>query len=214
MDTSTVRVRGEAIVVAEPDEVQLGLEVTGLFSTPSKALDDVARRSEILEGILDELSIPATAKTTAGASVKEQREYENGNYVHRGYRADNSISVTLKDPTLIGRLMKEATNKANTRVKGPWWHVALDNPARAEACRRAAENARSKAEAYAQALEARLGAILEVTEPGLHRTSDGAPYSAAAAGPATAIGEPEIEVHGGRLEIGAEVEVTFRLEQG
>ena len=46
-------------------------------------------------------------------------------------------------------------------MAGPRWWIAPDNPARVEACRQAAAEAKRKAEAYADALGLRLGAVAE-----------------------------------------------------
>ena len=173
MDTSTVTVRGDAVVPGEPDEVRLTVEVTALFPTPEEALADVAARSETPEGLLRALDVPRSARTTSGLSVSEEREYERGRYVHRGYTASNRIWIRSNDPGIVGRLMKRATNDAKARIEGPWWHIALDSPARVEACRQAATDARRKADAYANALGARLGHVLSVVEPGLRRESRG-----------------------------------------
>jgi uncharacterized protein YggE len=110
MDLSTVTVRGQAMVSGEPDEVRLAIELTSLFPIPEQALADVARRSEILEHIFENLDIPRAARTTSGLSVREERDYEKCLHVHRGYAASNRVSIRLDDPQLIGRLMKEATN--------------------------------------------------------------------------------------------------------
>lgn len=215
MDISTVTVRGQAVVPGEPDEVRLAIELTALFPTPEEALADVAKRSEILESIFDDLDISRTARTTSGVSVREEREYEGGNYLHRGYTASNRVSIRLADSQLVGRLMKEATNQAQARLQGPWWQIALDNPARVEAYREAAADARRKAEAYAEALGARLGTVLTVIEPGLRREPEhDRVYAMAASADMSLEAEPEIEVHAGSLDIPAAVEVTFRLEQG
>jgi uncharacterized protein YggE len=215
VDESTVIVRGEAVVPGEPDEVRLVLEVTALFPSPEEALADVAKRSEILEGIFDDLNIPRAARSTSGVSVREEREYERGKYHHRGYAASNRVSVRLDDAELVGRLMKSATGKAKAQIRGPWWQIATDNPARVEAYREAATDARRRAEAYAEALGARLGAVLKVTEPGLrHEHPHESVYAMAASADMSMPPEPEVEVHAGSLDIAATVEVTFRLEQG
>ncbi|MDQ3955635.1 MAG: SIMPL domain-containing protein [Actinomycetota bacterium] len=200
MDISTVTVRGQAVVPGEPDEVRLAVEVTALFPTPEEALDDVTRRSEILERVFENLNIPQPARTTSGVSVREEREYERGKYLHLGYTASNSISIRLNDPQLVGRLIKEATNQAQARLQGSWWQIAFENPARVEAYRQAAGDARRKAEAYAQALGARLGAVLTVTEPGLRREpAHDSVFAMASASDMAPGSESEIDVHAGSL---------------
>ena len=104
---------------------------------------------------------------TTGISVNEEREYDKGTYHHRGYRATSVVSVRLSDPEKLAQLVQHSTSRALARIEGPWWRIALDNPARVEACRQAAAEAKRKAEAYASSLGTTPGAVLSVTEPGL-----------------------------------------------
>jgi uncharacterized protein YggE len=209
----TVTVRGTGVAPAQPDEVKMVLEISAQRGKPEEALSEVARRSEALSGILDELGIPADCRTTAGSAVVDVWEYDRqGNRSHAGYNAVNRLIVRLDEPSAIGKLMNEATEKASARIFGPWWHVAPDNPSRARACEQAASVARSKAEAYAAALGVRLGGILRITEP-----IDTEPLYEHRAVRAMAMAaettEPEIPVGPGELEVTSTVEIKFRLEQ-
>jgi uncharacterized protein YggE len=212
---STISVRGHAVVSAQPDQVLLGVEVSYLDQTPEAALREVTTRSQTLEAIFAELSISNDRWTTAGATVHEQTEYDSnqGRQVHRGYLAANRIQLRLADAALVGKLMNEATSRASARISGPQWNVAPDNPARLEACRQAALDARRKADAYAAALNTRLGAIVSVAEPGIEpREPLGGPKRMMMA--ASADAAPELTVQAGALEVSAVVVVTFAIEQG
>lgn len=210
---ATVRVRGRAVVPGEPDEVRVSLTITALERTPEEAMQAVARRSEEMEAILGEVNVPRTGRSTTGVSVREEREYERDRYRHKGYRASNRVTVRLEDASVLGRLMNEATSRADAQIQGPWWQIRLDNPARAEACRQAAAEARRKAQAYAEALGAGLGEVVRVSEPGLEtRTRGHEPMAAMVMAEPTS--RPEVEVEAGELDVAAAVDVTFRLEQG
>jgi uncharacterized protein YggE len=209
--SATVKVRGEAVVSAEPDEVQLALNVTALEDSPERAMGEAARRSEQLEAILDELEIPKARRITSGISVQVEREYERERWRHKGYRASNRVVVRLEEASVLGRLINEATRRADTHLDGPWWRVAVDNPAREEVCRRAAAEARRKAQAYVEALGARLGEIVRVAEPGLDVRRSGE-FAVAVQAAGAAPQGPEITVEAGELDITAAVDVTFRLE--
>jgi uncharacterized protein YggE len=212
---ATVAVRGEAVVKAQPDEVELLIEVSYLARTPQEALAEVARRSEALTALFDELSIPRERWTTSGVAVEETSEWDQQaqRQVQRGYTASNRVSVRLADASIVGGLLNAATARAQARIHGPWWRVALDNPARAEACRQAALAARRKAEAYATALGARLGNIVEVREPGVEPPRP-EPRREMRAMAMKADAPAEVTVQAGELEVGAAVIVTFAVEQG
>jgi uncharacterized protein YggE len=205
-----------AVVPAQPDEVALDLTVTYVDRSPEAALAETARRSEALIAILDELSIGRERWTTSGVSISEESEWDEQarRQVHRGYRATNRLALRLADGALIGTLLREATGRASAAVRGPFWSVAPDNPAHSEARQAAAQDARRRADAYATALGGRIGAILDVTEPGLQPrpVQEQRAYSRQAMMVADAV--PNIEVQAGELHVSAAIVVTFALEQG
>lgn len=208
----TVTVRGEAVVAATPDEVRIAVTVEALEKSPERAQAVVAQRSEAVDAVFEQLSIEPSRRATQGLSVQEEREYENRRYVSRGFKATNRVLVRLDDPSPLGTLIRQVTEAAQARVDGPWWWVALDNPARTEACTEAAAEARRKAEAYALALGARLGPALRVVEPGLldrHEVFHDGP----AVMSARMASEPaEVSVEAADLDVTAAVEVTFALD--
>ena len=69
---ATVRVRGEAVVPGEPDEVRVSLLITALEPTPEEAMSTVARRSDELEAVLGDLEVPRSGRSTTGVSVRER----------------------------------------------------------------------------------------------------------------------------------------------
>jgi uncharacterized protein YggE len=210
----SITVKGEGHVRVEPDEAQLWLRLTRLESSSEKALREVAKRSEALQRELDELEVPAADRSMLGVAVNEETEWRKDRKVHKGFRASTVVRLRLTDPDLISRLITRATAEADAEVDGLRWRVSRENEVRRDACRRAAEDARHRAAAYAEGLGVPLGPVERVVETGAraaprHRaeTMDLA-YSRSGA-PAAA--EPEVDVHPGEQEISASVDVTFRL---
>jgi hypothetical protein len=208
---ASVTVRGEASASGKPDEALVSVELSAVRAGPDEAYVDVAERSETLVHVLDELEVPVEDRTTTGVTLREERDWVNGAYVHRGYQAVNRLTLRLDAPETVARLLREAVTRTDARVDGPWWRLRSDNPARLEACRRAAEAARQKCEAYAGALGMRVGALISVAEPGVARPE---PRRAVAAFSADAMesSAPEIGVQPGELDVHAAVEVTYALE--
>jgi uncharacterized protein YggE len=209
MAGATVTARGDAVVPGTPDEGIWTIEVSALYATPDAALGDVGERSSRLDALLDELGVPKEKRSTTGVTVREEFDYVEGKQVHRGFRAENLLTVRLQDATVAGRLIQGATQQAQANVRGPAWRIAPDNPARLEACRRAALAARRKAEAYAEALGLRLGPVAEVREPATGATP--LPRPAAAGVLRAAAVEPAVDVDPGELSVESQVEVTFEL---
>ena len=165
-------------------------------------------RSHELDSLLDELGIPKTKRSTSGISIRENREWVEERSVHRGYEALSSMIVRLDDPSIAGRLLEGAVERAQALVDGPWWSVDGDNPARLEACGEAARDARRKAEAYAEASGLRVGPIVSIREAVETPWNGGGMLS----GVARAVSAEEIGIEPGQLDVFARVTIAFAIE--
>jgi uncharacterized protein YggE len=207
----TVRVQGEAAVRAEPDEAILWVTLDALEDSPGKALADVAARSEALVALLDELTIPRADRSTTGITVGEDFDHTPAGRRSLGHRAVASVQVRLTDSETIGQLISRASEQLAARIAGPRWFISPTNPIRLVAASRAAANARHKAAAYASGVDAKLGRLLSMSEPGtsptvhrMQRHSGGMIELASRAG-----GDMPIEA--GEFEVVAEIDATFEL---
>jgi uncharacterized protein len=211
-DMATITVHGFATVPGTPDEAVVSFELRALRPAADEAYADVAERSGRFDALCEALDIPRSARSTQGISVREKREHDGTAWRHRGYVASNRVLARMSDPQLVATLMKDAVASVQAQVAGPWWKVEPTNPARAEACRLAAAEARRKAEAYADALGVRLGAIVDVREPdwrGREWAELGRPLAFESLDSG---GDAEIPVHAGNLDVSAAVDVTFAVE--
>jgi uncharacterized protein YggE len=203
--------RGEARAV--PDAALLTLEVWAELDTPQAALDEVARRTELLQGVLDGAGVDAGSRSTSGVSLTEVWDYKREERVFRGYRAATTVDVRITELPVLGRVISESTRDAQARPHGPVWQVDPANPARTEACHLAAEDARRKADAYAGALGLSLGRVLAVREPRGGPPDHEPPMYRLAAAQAVASG-PDVPVETGDVEVRAAVHVVFELTDG
>jgi uncharacterized protein YggE len=205
-----VVVRGEGTAPAKPDTVELSVTVSAVEDSPEAALQRAAERSEELGRVMDEVRVPADRRITSGVTVRQQREYERQRWVEKGYLASATTVIRLDDPVPLGALMREAAKRTQAQIDGPWWRVAAENPARADACRLAAAEARRKAEAYAEGLGVRLGSVLSIREPSGEAPVPRGMAMAARAQPI--VEAAEVGVEAGQLDVFASVEVTFQLQ--
>src|SRR5690606_38781851 len=81
-----------------------------------------------------------------------------------GFRARNSIQIRVDDLSLIGRVLDLGIEAGANQIQGGNFELQDDRRVRAEALRRAAQDARQKAQTIAEAMELRLGEVLEVAE--------------------------------------------------
>lgn len=205
---ATVTVTGEAVLRAEPDEAVLWITLSALESAPGAALADVARRSEALAAVLNELRVPEADRSTSGITVYEEFDHTKEGRRSVGHRAAAALSARLTDPVLIGRLISRVTEELQARIDGPSWQIAESNPVRLRAAREAAAQAQRKARAYAEGVGAVLGPLLKLAEPEdrLTRRVGGRLRPMAAGGDASMPIEP------GEHEVSAAVTATFALE--
>jgi uncharacterized protein YggE len=205
---ATVTVRGQAAVRTEPDAASLWITLSAFEESPGKALGDVAERAEALGTLLDELGVPEADRSTAGVSVGEEFDPPTRGNRGLGHRATARIAVHLADPEVIGRAISRASEDLRASIDGPHWFVTPGNPARLEAARQAAADARSKAQAYAAGVGATLDGLVCLVEP---ETADRPPgirrVSAAA-------GARDMPIDVEEYEVRATIDATFALNGG
>ncbi len=212
----TVNVRASATVEAVPDEAHVHFDLSAAERSAEGALDAVRERMAELDALLDEIGVDADDRTST-VRVGEQGERDGSKWLSKGYRAFASLSVVVRNAEAVGRLVNEAVERAAPEIRGPYWRVSQEHPARLDACGKAADQAKKKAEAYATALGARLGDIVRVAEPGartMEPASHDAPVMAAAPAPGGAAGpetKPVLDLRPGTQDVRAAVEVIFRL---
>jgi uncharacterized protein len=124
-------------------------------------------------------------------------------------RAWNQVVVRVGDASVVGELIAGAVDRG-AQVSGPASTIATNNPARVEACKEAALDARRRAQAYADALGVRVGALVAVRDPGTGNSAAAAPD---ADGAMDAGAVEALPVEAGEQFVTAAVEVEFQLEQ-
>ncbi len=215
--SSNATTAGSARVAARPDRAVLRLELVALKPTPSEALADVAARGEVLSRTLADGGIAEADRTTGGVALREHREWDRRREeeTFRGHHASTVTVVQVRDIATLGRILRDVVDQAGARVEGPAWVVDADNPARLEAYRLAALDARRRAQAYAEALGMSLGAVVELSDAPLPPPGpEPMPRMMALKAEAMADAGAPVPVEGGDVEVGATVRVTFALLPG
>ena len=202
---ATVAVRGDAIVRTEPDAAILRITLSAFEDSPGQALSDVAQRAEALGTLLDELGVREADRSSAGVSVAEEFDPPTRGNRGLGHRATARIAVQLADPEAIATAISRASEDLGATIDGPHWFVTAGNPARLEAARQAAADARNKAQAYAAGVGVTLDGLIRLVEPIPAERSGGVRVSAA-------VGDRDEEIDVEEYEVRATIDATFALK--
>ncbi len=212
LDTITMNGVGTASV--PPDRVEIRLQVVGEDRDKGRAYEKAARHSKRLVGLLDELEIPETRRITTGVQV-DRRYDERGQSV--GHRAQATVQVRLDADGPLSSLISRAVDEAEANVGGPYWSVSGRNPQHLEVVRRAATDARQRAEVCADSLGLALGRPIRIQEEGGNRPRHQVKMAmmAGALQPmGAAAGPSQVDVESGSVLLEARVIVTFALAPG
>jgi uncharacterized protein YggE len=210
----TITVIGEATAKSAPDEAVITLAVESDGKDPAAAMNkNSAAVSSVVERIKREGVVDGDIETT-NVSVYAIRTYtDTGQEKLTGFRATNSILVTLSDTKQVGKVLSAAIEAGANNVSGPVWQLSDDEKAVAEALKKAAQNARQKAEVLADSLSVDLGDVIMMSENSV-RVPVYPVYAGLAdakAGAADFVAETPISA--GSLDVTAMVTVTFALKK-
>jgi uncharacterized protein YggE len=175
------------------DQAELSVTFTGFAENRSDAVRELGRR----------VAAAGPALELPGLVVRNRRfwvhnEWQTDRVI--GCRAGEDLALTLTDPAALEGVLSAIVGAEPTGVHGPQWVLADPAVAQREAQRRAVEDARERAEGYAEALGGRLGA--------LRRLSDAPAYGGAVAlGARDSMGGPDVQELGLEPE---QVRVTAR----
>jgi uncharacterized protein len=210
---NTVTVIGKAEVTVAPDEAVLSLSVESDGADAAKAMD---ANSQAMQKVIDRLKaegVEDTAIKTANVTVYPVRTYDpqTGQETLTGYRAQNTVTVTLKDPLKVGRVLAIAVETGATSVSGPEWRLSEDNASVTEALKKAVADARTKAEAVAGAQGVKLGEVLMLNEGGVEVPV--VPVYSEAMDTASGGKVTEPPISAGTIDVTATITVTYSLSK-
>lgn len=206
---------GTASVSVAPDRAVIRFGVQHQDATAQKAQGAVNAAMQKILTALRRLDVPANRITTARIDLfpvyAQQRpnEYDQAPKL-AGFRASNTVRVELdlggKGPE-IGSVLDAAIGAGANSVEGISFELADDTQPRSKALRTAAENARAKAGAIADALGSRLGELREASEGGV----EVGPIQPFAKMEMRASSAPT-QVEAGEIRVSATVRVRYAIE--
>ena len=159
-----LEVTGTGSASAAPDVVRIQAGVSCDADDVSRALGDVANRSAALSAAARDHGVAATDLRTTGTGVHPRHNREGTAVV--GYTAYQSLSVTVRDPALVGSLVEAFAGAAGNALTID--HIGLElsdaAPLLALAREAAFADARRKAEQYADLAGRELGKVAQLSD--------------------------------------------------
>ncbi|WNF26480.1 SIMPL domain-containing protein [Streptomyces sp. C11-1] len=166
--TPHVTVRGEAHLEVDPETAHIAVTLTARGTDRRTTLDDLTRRNatalDLIKTYGDAIEKLETGTLTINPELTRRGRAER----IRAYHGSIQLTVTLNDFTTLGELITRLADHDLTRVDGPWWALRPTSPVHAAARRQAVQEALQRAREYADALDTRLGALLELSDTGTH----------------------------------------------
>jgi hypothetical protein len=159
-----VLVSGTGEVSGRPDTLvaQFGAEASA--SSVDDALDKADRAIRRITDRLKDGGVDDADLQTSGLDIYPQ--YSNDGRAVTGYQASQQLTVTFRDVDEAGALMGRAVSAGGdaARLSGLWFRIDDDSALLADARRKAFDDAKAKAELYADASGRGLGRVVSVTE--------------------------------------------------
>jgi uncharacterized protein YggE len=207
-----ISVTGQGEVRVAPDTVDLMLGVEQQEPAAREAMEKVSRTMQAIVERLRREGVPERSLRTATLRLEpvyEQPRPGQGTTRLAGYRAANTLTVTLTDVRRAGPILDAGVAAGANQVLGIVFRVANDLPSRLAALKAASEEARAKARAIAESFGATLGRLESVSESAA--TIPGPRYEGVALRADAGGGTP---VQPGEITVRADLVARYRIEGG
>ncbi|NSC21075.1 SIMPL domain-containing protein [Streptomyces albus subsp. chlorinus] len=185
-----VAVRGEAVLEFDPELARIGVTVSARGTDRRGALEDLTRRNaqalELIKSYGDAVRKLSTGTFSVQPEMSDRSRRERVN----AYNGRVRLNATVTDFTVLGELTTRLGDLELTEVEGPWWGLWDDSPAHRTARQQAVREAVTRAREYAEALGARLVALVELADLGAEPAAPPPPPYPAAPGGMRGYGGP------------------------
>ncbi|PSK73245.1 hypothetical protein C6W96_07395 [Streptomyces sp. CS149] len=210
-------VRGEAHLEVDPEIARITVTLTARNTDRRTTLDDLNRRNTTTLDLIKSYGDAVEKLETGTLTIRPELARHGRGERIRAYHGSIQLTVTLSDFTVLGELVARLADQELTRVDGPWWALRPTSPHHAAARRQAVQEALQRAREYAEALDTRIDALLELSDTG---TIGGATFATATYGGAGlmrsaraegAADAAPIDLEPVRQNVDAQVEAAFTL---
>ena len=207
--TISVSARGE--VTAVPDMATITLGVTSTNADAAKAMDETSAKVAAILSTLRDAGLQDKDLRTRGIDLRpiwaNRTSSANREPEIQGFVASNTLSVRVRNLDLLGHVMGLVLRDGANTFSGLNFGVQDSAPLLEAARRNAVEQARARADLYANAAGVELGPLLSLSEGG--GGYQPAPRFAMAAD----FAEAAVPVAEGELTFGVTVNMVYEIAQ-
>ncbi|PZG00520.1 SIMPL domain-containing protein [Micromonospora deserti] len=211
VDGPVVAVRGEAYREVAPEIAQFTVTATARARDRETALTRLAERAAAVRVLLDGYGPAVDRRETGELRVRPESRRTGERVV--AYHGSVATTVTVSNLRALGELMLRLADQDQVEVAGPWWSLRPDSPVHREARHAAIADALLRAREYAEALGARVTALIELADTGVAERPMLARLAYAGGGGAEAGGPPELELDPRPQPVQAAVQARFAISE-
>lgn len=213
---ATISVSSSASVRVEADTASFSISAESIKGTSEEARSESSRMINTALDILEkEFGVDRKDLVTGHMVSNPYYEWENGKRILVGQMASQSVQITLSDLDNVGKIYDRLSLLDSLSVSSISFSRKDTSAEKREARVKAVENARAKAEAYAEGLGLEIAGVVAVTD-GTSAAYTGyrndVVMEAAMPMMATAKGMDSSEYYLGDLSVSDSVSVVFSLK--
>lgn len=159
-----ITVTGTGIVEANPDTADIRINIQTTNQTAQAAQKECNQILQKVTKAISDLGIAQENIVTTYTSVYPSYNYDNGNRVLTGYRANTDLQITTKDIDNTGKYIDAALKAGASGTDGVDFSIADESAYYGQALQVAVKNAGKSAASIAAAYDRTLGEVKSVTE--------------------------------------------------
>ncbi len=161
-ESARFTVQGEGRATAAPDMATMTIGVSARDDAANDAMEETVVAMGAVRTRLMEIGIAARDMQTGVLALQPRPDRETGEVT--GFEARNTLDVTVRDLDLLGQAFDAALAEGANELHGLRFGLADPAPLEAEARQDAVENARERADSYADAAGVSIGRIIRLQE--------------------------------------------------
>ncbi len=224
---NTINLSGHGEVTAVPDIANIYFTISKDSKTVKDAQALVAQVEKSSLDFLKGTGIADKDIKTADASFTPKYQYRydtnvivpctqyncpppTGNNVVVGYTASESITIKVRNIDDVGKIMQGLGGLGVTNLSGPNFAIDNQDGLKAEARKKAIDDARTKAVALAKDLGVKLGKITSFNESGNYPTP--MMYDAKMSGAVNSVSSAPAQIPTGENTISSDVTITYEIK--